>query len=111
MTGLKMTTMTLDDMRAARERGESKTDLALLHQHKLSGIEPEDDEDSPDATLLMREAIVQRCAGLPAGFGNKEQVAIRFDKDILEAFRSTGRGWQTRMNEALKEWLKEHAAG
>ena len=103
--------MTLDDMRAARERGESKTDLALLHQHKLSGIEPEDDEDSPDATLLMREAIVQRRAGRPAGFGNKEQVAIRFDKDILEAFRSTGRGWQTRMNEALKEWLKEHAAG
>ena len=111
MTGLKMTTMTLDDMRSARDRGESKTDLALLHQHKLSGIEPEDDEDSPDATLLMREAIVQRRAGRPAGFGNKEQVAIRFDKDILEAFRSTGRGWQTRMNEALKEWLKEHAAG
>lgn len=103
--------MTLDDMRSAHERGESKTDLALLHQHKLSGIEPEDDEDSPDATLLMREAIVQRRAGRPAGFGNKEQVAIRFDKDILEAFRSTGRGWQTRMNEALKEWLKEHAAG
>jgi uncharacterized protein (DUF4415 family) len=29
---------------------------------------------------------------------------------VLEAFRSTGKGWQTRMNEALKEWLKEHAA-
>jgi uncharacterized protein (DUF4415 family) len=111
MTGLKMTTMTLDDMRSARERGESKTDLALLRQHKRSGIEPEDDEDSPDATLLMREVIAQRRAGRPAGSGNKEQVAIRFDRDILEAFRSTGRGWQTRMNEALKEWLKEHAAG
>lgn len=111
MTGLKMTTMTLDDMRAARERGESKTDVALLRERKLSGVEPEDDEDSPDATLLMREAIIQRRAGRPAGSGNKEQVAIRFDKDILEAFRTTGRGWQTRMNEALKEWLKEHAAG
>lgn len=109
MTGLKMTTMTIDEMRAAREHGESKTDLAILRQHKLTGIEPEDDEDSPDASMLMREAIAQRRAGRPAGSGNKEQVAIRFDKEILEAFRATGRGWQTRMNEALKEWLKEHA--
>lgn len=109
MTGLKMTTMTLDDMCAARERGESKTDLALLHQHQLSGVEPEEDDDSPDATLAMREVIAKRRAGRPAGSGNKEQVVVRFDKDILEAFRATGRGWQTRMNEALKEWLKEHA--
>lgn len=111
MTGLKMTTMTLKEMRAARERGESKTDLALLHQNKLAGIEPEDDEDSPDATFAIREAITQRRAGRPAGSGNKEQVAIRFDKDVLEAFRATGRGWQTRMNDALKAWLKEHAPG
>jgi len=32
------------------------------------------------------------------------------DNDILESFRSTGKGWQTRMNDALREWLKEHNA-
>jgi uncharacterized protein (DUF4415 family) len=41
----------------------------------------------------------------------KEQVAVRYDADVLEAFRATGTGWQTRMNDALKEWLKEHAPG
>jgi uncharacterized protein (DUF4415 family) len=41
----------------------------------------------------------------------KISTTVRFDSDVLEAFRSSGRGWQTRMNEALKEWLKEHAAG
>jgi uncharacterized protein (DUF4415 family) len=35
----------------------------------------------------------------------KEQVAIRFDPDVLAAFRAGGAGWQTRMNAALKEWL------
>ncbi len=40
----------------------------------------------------------------------KVSTTVRFDSDVLDAFRSTGRGWQTRMNEALKEWLKEHAA-
>lgn len=38
----------------------------------------------------------------------KEQVAIRFDPEVLAAFRSNGPGWQTRMNTALKEWLSEH---
>jgi uncharacterized protein (DUF4415 family) len=41
----------------------------------------------------------------------KVSTTVRFDSDVIEAFRASGRGWQTRMNEALKEWLKEHAAG
>lgn len=40
----------------------------------------------------------------------KEQVAIRYSPEVLAAFRATGRGWQTRMDEALKDWLREHAA-
>jgi uncharacterized protein (DUF4415 family) len=27
---------------------------------------------------------------------------------VIDAFRAKGKGWQTRMNDALKEWLKEH---
>ena len=108
MTGSKMTTMTTDDMRAARERGESKTDWALLRQNALDGTEPAEDEDSPDAAPLMREAVAKRRAGRPAGSGNKEQVAIRFDRDVLASFRAAGPGWQTRMNDALREWLATH---
>jgi uncharacterized protein (DUF4415 family) len=29
---------------------------------------------------------------------------------VIDAFRATGKGWQTRMDEALKEWLREHSA-
>ena len=38
----------------------------------------------------------------------KEAVNIRLAPDILAAFRGTGRGWQTRLNNVLREWLKEH---
>jgi uncharacterized protein (DUF4415 family) len=34
----------------------------------------------------------------------KEQVAIRLDKDILEAFRAQGQGWQTRIHQALRRY-------
>jgi uncharacterized protein (DUF4415 family) len=41
----------------------------------------------------------------------KVSTTVRFDRDVLDAFRATGRGWQSRMNDALKAWLKEHADG
>jgi uncharacterized protein (DUF4415 family) len=37
-------------------------------------------------------------------------TTIRFDEDILEAFKATGPGWQTRVNAALKEWLASHSS-
>jgi len=39
----------------------------------------------------------------------KISTTVRFDADVIAAFRATGSGWQTRMNEVLKEWLKEHS--
>ncbi len=39
----------------------------------------------------------------------KVSTTVRFDAEVLTAFKATGRGWQTRMNDALKEWLSEHA--
>ena len=40
---------------------------------------------------------------------NKIKETVFFDEDILSAFRATGEVWQLRMNEALREWLHEHA--
>ena len=38
----------------------------------------------------------------------KEQVHIRLDVDIVEHFRSGGRGWQSRLNETLREAVFGH---
>ena len=39
---------------------------------------------------------------------SKTPVNIRIDSDILDAFKSTGKGYQTRINEALRNYLNEH---
>jgi uncharacterized protein (DUF4415 family) len=39
----------------------------------------------------------------------KAPVTIRFDVDVLAALKATGKGWQTRVNEAMREWVKTHA--
>lgn len=111
MTGSKKTMWTLEEMHALRERGESQTDWGRLKREQAEGIEPTTDEDSPDATVALREVTAKRRVGRPVGSANKEQVAIRFDREVLAAFHSKGPGWQTRMNEALKDWLKTHPTG
>jgi uncharacterized protein (DUF4415 family) len=39
---------------------------------------------------------------------SKEPVKLRLDPDVLAALRATGDGWQTRINNALRDWLKAH---
>ena len=70
------------------------------------------DEDDRPATVEELDAAIasyRTKRGRPAGSGTKEQVAIRLDRDVLTAFRASGTGWQTRMNAALRDWLKTHS--
>ena len=60
MTGSKTTIRTTEEMKAARKKGESQSDWALLRHNAINGIEPEEDEDSPDASMLMRESRLKR---------------------------------------------------
>jgi uncharacterized protein (DUF4415 family) len=71
-----------------------------------------DEDDRPATAHELRVGIQLANAqrGRPSG-SDKTQIALRIDNTVLSAFKATGKGWQTRMNEALKEWLKEHAAG
>jgi uncharacterized protein (DUF4415 family) len=51
-------------------------------------------------------AEVLKPRGRPKAAATKAHVNIRLDADVLEAFKATGPGWQTRINRALREWLK-----
>jgi uncharacterized protein (DUF4415 family) len=64
------------------------------------------DEDFAKARPF-KEVMAKRM-GRPPKENPKEQVSIRYDADVVAAFRSTGDGWQTRMNDALRTYLKEH---
>ena len=38
----------------------------------------------------------------------KERISIRLSPEVVAAFKQEGSGWQTRIDEALKQYLKEH---
>jgi uncharacterized protein (DUF4415 family) len=46
--------------------------------------------------------------GRPTAAATKQRISIRLSPDVLEAFRATGAGWQTRIDAALRDWLDTH---
>jgi uncharacterized protein (DUF4415 family) len=87
------------------------------------------DEDTPEATdawfgearaakdvlpglvgMDAAQEVLRPKRGRPRSANPKEHVNIRLDADVVRAFKSTGKGWQTRMNDALRDWLSTHAS-
>lgn len=58
-------------------------------------------------TKAARELLKPK-RGRPFAVSPKEHVNIRLDADVLDAFKNTGSGWQTRLNAALRDWLRSH---
>ena len=54
-------------------------------------------------------ALQMTLRGRPKADITKSRITIRLSPEVLERFRATGAGWQTRIDEALKDWLKTNA--
>ena len=61
----------------------------------------------PDAPLLTPRQLAGGRTTMPEG---KVAVSLRIDRAVVDAYKSTGRGWQTRMNEALAASIPEAPA-
>jgi uncharacterized protein (DUF4415 family) len=56
-------------------------------------------------------SLQAKLRGRPRAAVVKERTTIRLSSDVLARFRATGRGWQTRIDAALKEWLAQQPRG
>ena len=62
---------------------------------------PEPGQDPVDgAAIGLGDRVMRR--GRPPG-SRKRLVSLRLDMAVLEHFRATGPGWQSRINQALRE--------
>ncbi|QDI80057.1 hypothetical protein E8E01_06270 [Methylorubrum populi] len=53
------------------------------------------------------EAVASVRRGRPKAQAPKVPVTIRLDADVVETYKATGDGWQTRMNECLSRGAQE----
>ncbi len=101
MRGSKTNSMTLEEVRAAVRAIPPEMDFVW------DGVD-EDDRPASEEELKAGLEAARRGRGRPSG-SDKTQIALRVDNDVLAAFRATGKGWQTRVNAALRDWLKTHS--
>lgn len=89
--------------------------------NKRQKPEPSLDDENPEWTAAEVARSVP-ASGLPASLRKKlgvrgpqkaplkQPTTIRFDADVLQALRATGPGWQSRVNDAMRQWVKRHRA-
>ncbi|MEA3466119.1 MAG: BrnA antitoxin family protein [Thermodesulfobacteriota bacterium] len=46
--------------------------------------------------------------GRPPEINRKLPISIRLSVDVVEFFKASGKGWQTRMDAVLKEYVSKH---
>lgn len=79
-------------------------------QHQIAA--DSDDHDSTDAELAVARPFsevfpelaqnIRRARGRPRIAKTKQPVKLRLDPDVIEKFKASGPGWQTRINDVLK---------
>lgn len=82
-----------DALRRARRALEAMSD----DEDRAITAAAEADPDARPVDELIRKR------GRPPLPQTKEKVSLRLDRDVLERFRSQGAGWQTRINDALRD--------
>jgi uncharacterized protein (DUF4415 family) len=92
-----------DELEEMRRRGETYTNWArvdVMTEEELEASIDWEEEGRPDWSTVM--------PGFPDLSQAKQQITVRLDKDVLDWFKSQGRGYQTRMNAVLRHWMNTH---
>lgn len=82
----------------AREEDTAITKAALSDPDSIPYTDEEWERARPSARI-----------GRPPSAVTKERITIRLSREVVEQFRASGEGWQTRVDAALKDWLKTHS--
>lgn len=104
MSEENITRVTLDEILAKRSRGvKSQTDWA-----RVDAMSDEDIEramrDDPDWKDLMGIDWSKAEIVIPQ---QKKAISIRLDEDIVDFFKASGKGYQTRINAVLRHFITE----
>ena len=68
-----------------------------------------DPDALPYTDKEWKKARVHARVGRPKSESPKVFTGIRLDADVVDTFKATGKGWQTRINAALRDWLNRHS--
>ncbi len=89
---------------SAEQLTPGETDWAVVDALTDEEIDRAIAEDPDAAPILDEEWFKNATIFIPA----KAATSMRIDSDVMDWFRSQGRGWQTRMNAVLRAYARAH---
>ena len=96
-----------DQIHEDRERRGTGTDWERLDAMTVAEIEHNAVDDELENGFVDWEGPVWE--GIPAPFGTgKKLMSVRIDNDVVEWFKAQGKGYQTRMNAVLRQYMEHH---
>ena len=81
-------------------RRSLKSDLARVDAHL---VKPEEYRELPELTEEMLARARINKGGRPLSLNPRRLISLRLPTDVIERWRATGPGWQTRMAERLSK--------
>ena len=94
------------DLAGKRERGETRSDWSRAAAMTEEAIESDVASDPNEAGMVVDWDTVS--IKLPEA---KADLHMRIDRDVLDFFRKTGRGCQTRINAVLRSYVERARRG
>lgn len=90
-----------------------KADPFLMDEETTPLTDAEIKKLRPAAALFKEKGLPlpERRRGRPEAENPKQQVNIRLDADLLSRLRSRGKGWQTEVNQKLRELFMDERKG
>ncbi|CAA2107151.1 hypothetical protein MBUL_04018 [Methylobacterium bullatum] len=90
----------------ARKPNLTNDDAPALTDAELSEMRPAREVLTADEFAAIT-SVRKGARGRPVAANPKVPVTIRLDPEIVEAFKATGSGWQTRMNDVLRKAARD----
>ena len=97
---------THDETAAINAGIAADSDARELDSEWHKGAKPASEAFAPVTYAAL--VAMKRPRGRPKADETKVFTAIRLDADLLDTFKATGKGWQTRVNAALRQFITEH---
>lgn len=86
--------------------------MPTVEEDKAITAAARSDPDAQPLTPKQLKSMVplRTLRGRPKSDNKKLLVSVRYSPEVVAYFKSTGEGWQSRMDEALREYVERHQA-
>ena len=95
----------------SRASKKSAVRMPTSREDKAITAAAKSDPDAQPLTPKQLKAMVplRTLRGRPKSQSAKQLVSVRYSPEVLAYFKSTGEGWQSRMDRVLRDYVARHS--